>query len=57
MYVIVRTDGKFVAPPGQAKSYTDKLQHARTFPTREEAEKERCPGNESVRSVASILQH
>jgi hypothetical protein len=55
MYVIVRADGKFVTRPGYNTSYTAKLQEARTFPTKEEAERERCVENEYVRSVASIM--
>lgn len=50
-YVIKRTDqgGGYVAPPGSRKSYTPRLQSARVFSTREEAERNRCPGNEVVR--------
>lgn len=54
-YVLVRDDGKFVAPPGQEKSYTDKLQHARVFSTRAEAELERCKGNEQVVALCDLL--
>ncbi len=56
MYVIIRSDGLFVAPPGQRSSYTKKLQHARTFPTREAAERERCPGNERVVALADCMR-
>lgn len=31
MYVIVRDDGKYAAPPGQEKSYTDRLEDAWVF--------------------------
>jgi len=50
MYVIVRTDqgGGYVAMPGLHNSYTRFLQKARVFPTREAAERERCPENEKV---------
>jgi hypothetical protein len=41
-YVLKRDDGKFVARPGSEHSYTDKLQRARTFDTRDEAERDRC---------------
>lgn len=54
-YVIQRNDGAFVAPPGQKRSYTDKLQHARTFTTRESAEAERCPENEQVRRIDDLF--
>ena len=40
-YVIQRTDGAFVAPAGNRSSYTRELQHARTWGTREAAERER----------------
>jgi hypothetical protein len=56
MYVIVRTDdGKFVARPGSEKSYTRKLQNARTFRTREAAELDRCLGNEVIRSIEEVI--
>jgi hypothetical protein len=56
MYVIKRTsDGKYVAPGGQQSSYTPLLQRARTFDTREQAEGERCEGNEIVVPVAGEL--
>jgi hypothetical protein len=48
MYVLQRTDGAYVTHPGSAHSYTRYLQEARTFPTREAAERERCPENERV---------
>ena len=52
MYVIIRiTDGLFVSRYGMASSYTRMLQHARQWPTRETAERERCPENERVVSV------
>jgi len=46
-YVLVREDGAYVAPSGSSASYTRALQNARTFPTREAAERERC-GNERI---------
>lgn len=56
MYVIVRQDGAFVAPPGSEHSYTNDLREARTFRTREDAERERCPENETVMMVESLLR-
>jgi len=51
-YVIKRSeDGAYVAPSGQRSSYVRALQYARTFSTRESAERERCPGNETIVSV------
>ena len=56
MYVIIRvTDKLFVSWPGTASSYTRMLQHARQWPTRETAERERCPENERVISVDSVM--
>lgn len=57
MFVIRRTDqgGGWVARKGSAASYTHQLQHARTFTTREQAERERCPENETIEDVNSIF--
>jgi hypothetical protein len=55
IYVIVRDDGKFVAPPGQEKSYSDKLQDAWGFPTREAAQRQVCPGNERIVPITDII--
>lgn len=54
-YLLRRTDqgGGYVAPPGSAKSYTKSRDKARRFNTREEAERDRCPGNEVIEEVAS----
>lgn len=46
-YVIMRRPGQFVALPGRAKSYTNKLKNAQTFASREEATANKC-GNECV---------
>jgi len=56
MFVIRRDDGAYVAPLGSARSYTKHVEHARVFRTRESAERERCPGNESIVSVSDVLQ-
>lgn len=48
MFVIVRSDGAFVAPSGSPSSYTWDFLKARRYPTREAAERDRCPGNETV---------
>ena len=62
MFVIRRTDqgGGYVRKPlghqaFRGSSYTHYLQEARIFTTREEAERERCPGNEAIVPVARIL--
>lgn len=54
-YVIQRTDGKYVTPAGSGHSYTNKLQHARFFLQRSEAEREICPENERVVPLDEIL--
>lgn len=56
-YVIKRTDqgGGYVAPPGSRASYTPYLQSAQVFSTREEAERNRCPGNEVVLPVEEAM--
>ena len=57
MFVIRNTEtGRYVTPPGSRGSYTTALQHARTWSTREAAERERCPGNERVLSVDEIMR-
>lgn len=56
MYVLVRSDGAYVARPGSASSYTRSLQNARTYPTKEAAERDRCPGNETVVAVSEIMR-
>lgn len=56
-YIIKRTDqgGGYVAKPGSAKSYTHNLEHARKFDTREQAEADRCKGNEVVLNLEQVL--
>lgn len=55
MFVIIRKDGKYVTRPGQEKSYTDDLRKAWMFRSREAADKQRCPGNESIVSLEALL--
>jgi hypothetical protein len=55
MYVIQRSDGKFVTHPGQRSSYTALLQDARVFDSREAAARELCPENERVVQVRELL--
>ena len=55
-YIIMRQDGAFVTPSGSASSYTRDILKARKFATREAAERERCPENESVVSLYAILE-
>lgn len=60
MYVLQRIpDGAYVSrahlnPYGA--SYTRKLEYAEVYPTRGAAEADRCPENEQVRAVASLLE-
>lgn len=56
MFVLKRfSDGWYVAAPGSGVSYTNKLQNARTWLTRTDAERE-CCGNEAVRDVQDELE-
>jgi hypothetical protein len=55
-YVIKRTDGMYVTRPGSRSSYTAKLQDARPFNSRAEAERERCPANEIIVSVEEEIR-
>jgi len=56
MYVIRREGGVFVTGPGERGSYTPFLQRARVFASREEADRARCPGNETVVSVEQAME-
>lgn len=49
-FIIRRTSegGGYVAPSGSPSSYVRNPDRARQFPTREAAERERCPSNEVV---------
>ncbi len=55
MFVIIRTDqsGGYLTPSGSDKAYTSKLEDARKFETRTEAESEQL-GNETVRNMYYI---
>jgi hypothetical protein len=56
MYVLKHTEtGKYVAPPGRDKSYTDRLEEARVFTTQRQAEKNRCVESEVVVAIAALL--
>lgn len=55
MFVIVRTDGKYVAVPGMESSYTDRLELAQRFSTRQQAERNRCIENETVVHLDNLL--
>ncbi len=55
-YLIIRTDGKWVARAGSQHSYTTKIENARVFDTRAAAEADRCVGNEHVVEVIDALR-
>ena len=48
-------NAKFVAPSGSHNSYTERLENAKTFATREAAEAEAC-GNERIVNVEELLK-
>lgn len=56
-YLIERTDqgGGYVSRPGMRLSYTHKIEHARKFTTEHEAEMDRCPGNEVIVNLETVL--
>ena len=59
MYVIKRSDGAFVADMRKSatgSSYTNKLQFAKVFATAEDADRNRCPGNEYVVNVNDLMR-
>lgn len=56
MYVIRNNDtGKFVARSGSESSYTNAIQNARVFSTKESAQRHLCVDNETVVPVSSVL--
>lgn len=55
MYVIQRFDGAYVTKPGSRGSYTRFLEDARIFTSRESAERELCPRNETIVKIEEIL--
>jgi hypothetical protein len=60
IFVVKRVpDGAYVADMGKSGtggSYTSRLQKAKTFGSKEEAEKDRCVGNEIVVSVEEEMK-
>lgn len=59
-YVIKRTpDGRYVADMTKSKtgsSYTPDLRQARLYSTRDQANNDRCPGNEYICDVQDELE-
>lgn len=54
-YILVRSDGCFVAQRGSRHSYTCDLRKAQRFSTREDAEFNQCPGNEYISTIEAQL--
>jgi hypothetical protein len=48
IWLLKRNDGAYVAPAGSWHSYTRDIREARKFASLAEAERERCPENESI---------
>lgn len=49
-FLLRRTDqgGGWVTAPGSHRAYTHKRENAQRYPTREAAERYRCPDNERI---------
>mgnify|MGYP001559554047 CR=1 FL=1 len=57
-YILIRTDGAFVADMQKTRtgsSYTNKLQWAKVYATKEAAERDSCPGNEHAVPIDRFL--
>lgn len=57
-FILVRDDGAFVADMRKSTSggsYTRDVLKAKVYPTKEAAEADRCPGNETARSLAGLF--
>lgn len=52
---VIKRGAEYVARPGSARSYTRRLEHARIYPTREAANTDRCPENETVLPLAECF--
>jgi hypothetical protein len=59
MYVIQRMDqgGGYVTVSGHKSSFTKRLEEARIYRDRESAEADRCPQNERVIALTTLLQN
>ena len=57
MYLIKRTDqgGGYVATPGRANSYTNRIENAQIFLSRSVADSQRCKGNEVIVELESLI--
>jgi hypothetical protein len=54
-FVLRRRDGVYVARPGAPSSYTKKLEEALTFSTYDDAERNLCPGNETIEPIEGLF--
>ena len=52
-YVIQRSDGRYVANPGNRSSYVVVKQFARIYPSLEAANRDLCPENERAVPLAN----
>lgn len=57
-YLLKRTDqgGGYVAPSGSSSSYTRNPLRARRYPTKEQAERCRCPENEVIVNYHDLVR-
>ncbi len=57
-YVLKRTDqgGGFVSKPGSKNSYTNNILRAKIFRTRDDAEQDRCIGNEIIINTDELIK-
>jgi hypothetical protein len=56
MYILIRTDGAYVSRHGSEHSYTRRLEHARTYTTREAAQRDACVENERVEELTELMK-
>ena len=56
MYLIKRVDGKFVARSGSQHSYTNRIDLARVYETKAEADKDLCPDNERIIEIPQLFK-
>ena len=47
--------GKYVAPPEEEEFYTTRIENARVFRTKQEADRERCIESERIVSLGELF--
>lgn len=57
MFVLICDNGRYVARSGSQSSYTNKLENAKIYKSREDADSDRCVENESIVNVSNILPY